>query len=572
MRPSPLNGHDEPSLPSTSASPLSLATSPAYERQVVTWGPRASTNATDSIVSSSPGATDLNRKIENIHQNLVRSIYEVSDSYWSLDATVKWCALRYMDVLFGIRPIVSEARISANLCLKPPRLGANLGVLSCSSRPMISSATPEDLEEIRSYTLVTALCAATSYLLSTENDPKGAVIGPIFLHASREMLHIYEHLDVESPDSTSLIIRMFQAGALHTDGKLRLSWHLFSAALRLGEQMRLQDPRSLQGLDPIEARLRVMAFRTIRVSARYHRMLENHPLGICDPAWSALPYSDAEPEIPLMINPSPRDFPQGYESQVLIAFNIFEKVWVAASDILTDLECFVRLDQRGTSITATLAESHQNHFLDPYSSFLGLLDHLPSFLHSPDSVKHADQAIAEIMGRQFWIQRANLFVTYHCLRMLILNRFAQHGLTTLIGVQSTETMIALRKTEIAHDMNVFVINAPIDSLLVNGEACVSCVHLPQDPRPLGPLGISLFFSPSDKQLSASTVNLLLSQVTKIRYMGATLLEVIHRVQAPQVVKRANSLFSSLLDVLTKLDSRASDELLSEGHAVAGPIF
>jgi hypothetical protein len=54
-------------------------------------------------------------------------------------------------------------------------------------------------------------------------------------------------------------------------------------------------------------------------------------------------------------------------------------------------------------------------------------------------------------------------------------------------------------------------------------------------------------------------------------MGATLLEVIHQVQAPQVVKRVNPLFSSLLDVSTKLYSRASDELVSEGHAVTGPF-
>jgi hypothetical protein len=287
---------------------------------VVAWGPRVSTNATDSIICSSSGATDLNHKIEDIHQDLVRSISEVPDSYWSLDAIVEWCASIYMDVIFGIWPIVSEARIRASICLKPPRLGANSGVFSCSSRSIISSVTTEDLEEIRSYTLVTALCAATAYLLSTENDPKGAVVGPIFLHASREMLHIYEHLDVEYPDSTSLIIRMFQAGALHTDGILCLSWHIFSAALRLGEQMQLQDPRSLQGLDPLEARLRVKAFRTIRISARYHRMLENHPLGICDPAWSALPYVDAEPEIPLIVNPSQRNFSRGYESQLLIAF------------------------------------------------------------------------------------------------------------------------------------------------------------------------------------------------------------------------------------------------------------
>jgi hypothetical protein len=206
-----------------------------------------------------------------------------------------------------------------------------------------------------------------------------------------------------------------------------------------------------------------------------------------------------------------------------------------------------------------LAESHQNYFLDPYSSFLGLLDHLPPFPHSSDSVKHADQAIAEIMRCQFWIQRSNLLVNYYCLHMEILNRLAEHGLTMMIGVQNTETVIALPKTEIAHDMNVFVINAPIDSLLVNGEACVSRVHLPQDPKTRRPQVFSLNFYLVKGRLSAYTVDLLLSQVTKIRYMSATLLELIHKVQAPQVVKRANSLFSSLLDVLTKLNSRASDE-------------
>jgi hypothetical protein len=127
---------------------------------------------------------DLNRKIENIYQDLVRSVSEIPNSYWSLDATVEWCASIYMDVLFSIRPIVSEAQIRASICLKPPRLGANFGVFSCSSRSRISSATPEDSEDIRSYTPVTALCAATAYLLSTENYPKGAGVGPVFLHAS----------------------------------------------------------------------------------------------------------------------------------------------------------------------------------------------------------------------------------------------------------------------------------------------------------------------------------------------------------------------------------------------------
>ncbi|KAL2820609.1 hypothetical protein BJX63DRAFT_279210 [Aspergillus granulosus] len=523
--PSSVGANDEASFLSKSTSPLPVTTSPVFERQMVAWGPRVSNRASESIVSSR--AADLNAKIEDIHQDLLNAV-EAVDSHWSLDETVRRCVNVFMEAIFGTRPIVSEARIRANCCLKPPRLSDSLSVLGFSTQSITSSATPHDLEEIRSYTLVTALCAATAYLLSTKDDPNGAAVGPIFLHASREMLHLYEHLDVECPDSSSLVIRMFQAGALHTNSKLRLSWHLFGAALRLGEQMQLQDPRSLQRLDPLEARLRVMAFRILRISARYHRILEYHPLSVCDPPWSSLTYPDDGVETPLMMSPSPLGTRPEYESQLLVAFNLYEKMWIAASDILTDLDCLVRLDRSGTSVVSTLIESHQNHFLNPYSAFLGLLDDLPLFLHSPDSVKDAMDSgatVSEIQWRQFWVQRVNLIVSYNCLRMLILNRFAQYGLTTMIGVQNTDTMIALRKTEIAHDMNVFVKDAPIDSLLVNGEACVA----------------------------------------KIRYMGATLLEVIHQVQAPQVVKRAHSLFSSLLDILTKLDSRASDELISGNY-------
>ncbi|KAJ5652638.1 hypothetical protein N7507_010064 [Penicillium longicatenatum] len=531
--PSSLGTNDEASFLSTPALPLPVTTSPVSGIQMVAWGPGVSNRASESIISSSARATDLNAKLENIHQDLLNEI-EAVDSCWSLDKTVRQCVNVFMEVIFGTRPIVSEAQIRANCCLKPPRLSDNLSALG-STQSMTSSVTSHDLEEIRSYTLVTALCAATAFLLKTEEDPSGAVVGPIFLHASREMLHLYEHLDVECPDSSSLVIRMFQAGALHTNNKLRLSWHLFGAALRLGEQMQLQDPRSLQGLDPVEARLRVMAFRILRISARYHRILEYHPLSVCDPPWSAFVYPDDGVETPLMMSPSPLGTPPEYESQLLVAFNLFEKMWIAASDILTDLDCLVRLGRSGTAVISTLTESHQNHFIDPYSVFLGLLDDLPPFLYSPDSVKDAINPgviVSEMQWRQFWVQRVNLIVNYNCLRMLILNRFAQCGLTTMIGVQNTDTMIALRKTEIAHDMNVFVKDAPLDSLLVNGEACVA----------------------------------------KIRYMGATLLEVIHQAQAPQVVKRARSLFSSLLDILTKLDSRASDELISGNYNAVAPGF
>ncbi|KAL4733735.1 hypothetical protein BDV11DRAFT_175410 [Aspergillus similis] len=434
-----------------------------------------------------------------------------------------------MDAVFGIRPLVSEARIRANLPLRPPQLNEDISRLADSSYLTARETAVGRLEEIRSYTLVTALCAATTYLLSTPADPNGALIGPKFLHASREMLHLYEDLDMECPDASSLVIRMFHAGAFHTVGRRCLSRHLFGAALRLSEQMQIQDPLCLQRIDPVESELRVMASRILQMSARYHRDLENQPLSVSDPSWSMPTNLDTSQRATLlMLRPSRHGFPAAYESQLLFAFDLFEKVWRAASGILTDLECLVRLDRHGRSgiVSRLLESSCQDHFLEPYSAFLSVLDHMPPYLYSPDSVELPDQTATAIQRRQFWIQRTNLIVSYHCLRMLILNRFANYGVVKFIGVQCTDSMIALRKTEIAHDMNAFLSSAPLDSLRVNGEACVN----------------------------------------KIRYIGATLLEVIQQVQAPQIVDRANSLFSSLLSILANLDFRALNELANSDYS------
>jgi len=52
-------------------------------------------------------------------------------------------------------------------------------------------------------------------------------------------------------------------------------------------------------------------------------------------------------------------------------------------------------------------------------------------------------------------------------------------------------------------------------------------------------------------------------VEKIRLIGASLLAIIHRNQTSPLGARARSDFSVLLDILTRLDSKASDALRSD---------
>lgn len=54
--------------------------------------------------------------------------------------------------------------------------------------------------------------------------------------------------------------------------------------------------------------------------------------------------------------------------------------------------------------------------------------------------------------------------------------------------------------------------------------------------------------------------MILKQVEKIRLIGAGLLEIIDQYEASPLSARARNDLSVLLDILTRLDSKASDTL------------
>jgi hypothetical protein len=299
---------------------------------------------------------------------------------------------------------------------------------------------------------------------------------------------------------------MFQAATLHTDGKPELAWHLFGEALRLADQMRLYDERSFDSLDPLEVLLRRTAFWTLTAYAQYHHILEEHSL---------VPYTwDLKRNVTLKLDHESAD---AFEEQIFAGFFAFHRLWEAASGLLQDLESYARL-RRQTANALALVELQQTGLTESYVQFLSVLDHLPTFIHSFDTVNTENPEITVSQHRQLWIQRTNLFVTYHCLRMALVTRFSQLGLGVVLGIQDTEPMLALRKTEIAHDMICLITSVPLDILRVNGETCI----------------------------------------TKIRHVGATLLEIMNQVPATPATLRAKSLFPVLLDVLARLDSRASE--------------
>lgn len=55
----------------------------------------------------------------------------------------------------------------------------------------------------------------------------------------------------------------------------------------------------------------------------------------------------------------------------------------------------------------------------------------------------------------------------------------------------------------------------------------------------------------------------------MRVTGSILLEISHKAESEDVRGRASSLLSSLLDILARLDSKASDELIRQSSQGLG---
>jgi hypothetical protein len=162
------------------------------------------------------------------------------------------------------------------------------------------------------------------------------------------------------------------------------------------------------------------------------------------------------------------------EEQILTGFYISQRPWASASRVLLDLQTLTRLCQCDKK-AELLVEAQRIGLTGTYLLFLSVLDNLPPFLQSLETgISYKEiRPSTQYQRQNFRVQRANLLVTYHCLRMVLLQRFIDLGLASLLRLRDEGVILALRKTEIARDLINVIISVSFDSLRANGEACVS---------------------------------------------------------------------------------------------------
>ena len=218
--------------------------------------------------------TDINVNIQALHHDLVTCLGSCMPNF-TLEQIVTKIFDIYMQSSFPLSPLLHEPSIRSNLALVAPLVRGRAASSSTTGGVDSFSANREHLAKLRLYTLILAVCASTAFLLPPESVHDVALVGHVFLHTSRELLKLYQDLDIERPNSSSLVIRMFQASSLHTDGKICVAWQVLGEALRLAEQMHLYEECSFEGLDPVEARLRRVAFWQLFIMDKHSALLED---------------------------------------------------------------------------------------------------------------------------------------------------------------------------------------------------------------------------------------------------------------------------------------------------------
>lgn len=320
------------------------------------------------------------------------------------------------------------------------------------------------------FTLVTAVCAEAAFMLPKDIFPEGESVSEIFLEASRDCLHQHLEADLENPTANSIAIRYFHSNCLHAAGKPKYSWHIFGEAIRLAQVMHLHEEASLEGLFPIEAEFRRRCFWILYLGDKSAAILNNRPITIhkyCfDTGITTLYPSGIEDEFLITASEPPR-------KSFISGFNANVRLWQSAADLL--LEIRVLQDQMMQHFRGNLPPNHvlpsadRQHLDSLYVRFITCLDDLPPYLQS---CTLAMAAMAEGNGsaesKQYVIQCTNLQVTFHCLRMVITQKFEDLSYFAP-GVEQAD----LRKSEIVRDMLRVMNEAPFWGLQANGEPNVS---------------------------------------------------------------------------------------------------
>jgi hypothetical protein len=339
---------------------------------------------------------------------------------------------------------------------------------------LAQSADLLDLAFEKSFTLVTALCGFVASVMPESLLPNGKVLASPFLHSSKAMLRCYEESDLEQPDSTSITIRIWLSGASqNSTGKTGAAWHHHMEASLLALRLRLYEEKSVQRDSAIESRLLRANFWLLYLADKSAACLENRaPVlteGLFESDLTLLEQCDNDESL-LDLN---ENTAQGsLERQIVLGFHLKVRIWAAAADVIAELNAYVR-SQKRLKRTLSDDESIITRISELNIVFATLIFALPPGLQRLDTIVTADKSVEAYQKTCLWTLRSNIMTTYHCLKLVILQKCIENDMLGVLGLTGQPLSWTLRKLEIVQDFIKELLAVPFICYKVQGEAGVS---------------------------------------------------------------------------------------------------
>lgn len=383
------------------------------------------------------------------------------------------CIDAYMRYLFPITPLVHEASMQGLLAelfhngLDLSDTGLQAITMSENARAIGNGA----LSSERSLNLLLAVCAQVCALIPNHHLPSGDLARTELFSASEQMLRLYQDRDLEQPCAASVIIRYFHASCFHAAGNIRVSWLVLGEAIRIAMEMQMFDESSLFNLNPLETQFRRAIFWQLSTGDKSSSILNSRPLSFQRLNFESSPSTLLIQEI-LLRDPLRSCNGAAYERGLSYGFALISTLFDAVTDILTGLK-YLRHTTAANTSTPQLSEGLRRVIGGDLLRFQSALDDLPIWLDRPwQWTADLSEADLEYQRLGFWIQHVNLKLTYHAMKLILLQKASDMGLADVLGFSSDVVLVALQKTEIANEMVLCMRRAPFDAIRLNGESCV----------------------------------------------------------------------------------------------------
>ncbi|KAM6509541.1 hypothetical protein FALCPG4_017192 [Fusarium falciforme] len=407
--------------------------------------------------------------------------------------------------------------------LHEPSLRADAAYFFGADTPAdLQYAAKDPLTLMRSFAVLTAFCAAQSFLYAKSTIPYGAAVGPRFLTASRSMLREYEDDDLRNPDATSLQIRMLLSrSAQQHAGDSWLSWHLVGEACLIARRMRLYSESAVSQHPPLEATMLRNAFWMLWSADSSAICMQNRAVVLYEPLFDT-EMDLAEfglNQVPLLEGGN-ADAPGEFEVSLSQCFHHLRRTWEAAARLMMVIRAYGRSNPGNIDPELAIGSTKLNKIKQMYSQFNAVLDDIPATLQ-PSVV--FGETLTEAERSCYISQRYRLLSAYYYGKLMIIHECRHLGLVSVVGFRDDDSTLNSEEINVARDF-------------IHNLQSIQFHYLVE----LGEPGVEV-----------------------MRAVGSILLAISQKSENATTGQRALSQLNILLDILARLDSQASEKLTAQ---------